>query len=391
MFLGLFQTLRRFGVPVSLRELLDLHAATDARLVFADREAFHALARTVMVKDERHYDRFDRALGAYFQGIDTASFDLDALIPDDWLRQDFRRQLSDEERAQIEALGGLDKLLDEFRKRLEEQKARHAGGSRWIGTGGSSPFGSGGFHPTGMRVGPKGGGRSAVKVWDRRLYRNLDDSAELGPRNLQVALRRLRRFAREGAAEELDMPATIEATAKDAGLLDIRMRPERRNAVKLLLFLDVGGSMDDHVRICESLFAACRNEFKRLEHFYFHNCLYDHVWKDGMRREHERISTADILHRYGPDYKIVFVGDAAMAPWEITHAGGSIEYWNEEAGEVWLRRMTRHFHKVAWINPVPKPQWDYTQSNRILRGIFEDHMYALTPEGLTEAMRHLAR
>jgi uncharacterized protein with von Willebrand factor type A (vWA) domain len=391
VFLGLFQSLRRFGVPVSLRELLDLHAALDARLVYADREAFHALARAVMVKDERHYDRFDRAFGAYFAGIDLADVELEALIPDDWLRQDFRRELSEEERAQIEALGGLDKLIEEFRKRLEEQKARHAGGNRWIGTGGTSPFGAGGFHPTGMRVGPRGGGRSAVKVWEKRLYRNLDDSAELGPRNLQVALRRLRRFAREGSAEELDMPATIEATARDAGLLDIRMRPERRNAVKVLLFLDVGGSMDEHVRICESLFAACRSEFKRLEHFYFHNCLYDHVWKDGMRREHERISTADILHRYGPDYKIVFVGDAAMAPWEVTHAGGSIEYWNEEPGELWLRRMTRHFRKAAWINPVPKAQWDDTQSNRIIRGLFEDHMYPLTPEGLTEAMRHLAR
>jgi uncharacterized protein with von Willebrand factor type A (vWA) domain len=391
VFLGLFQSLRLFGVPVSLRELLDLHAAVDARLAFADREAFHALARTVMVKDERHYDRFDRAFGAYFAGIDLADIDLRTLIPDDWLRQDFRRQLSEEERAQIEALGGLEELIEQFRKRLEEQKGRHAGGNRWIGTGGTSPFGAGGFHPSGMRVGPRGGGRSAVKVWERRLYRNLDDSAELGPRNLQVALRRLRRFAREGAAEELDMPATIEATARDAGLLDIRMRPERRNAVKVLLFLDVGGSMDDHVRICESLFAACRSEFKRLEHFYFHNCLYDHVWKDGMRREHERIGTADILHRYGPDYKIVFVGDAAMAPWEVTHAGGSIEYWNEEAGEVWLRRIVRHFRKCAWVNPVPKAQWDYTQSNRIIRGLFEERMYPLTPEGLTEAMRHLAR
>ncbi len=391
MLIGFFEALRSARVPVSLREWLDFMAALNADFAFADHEALHGLARTILVKDERHYDRFDRVFGQYLAGVESISPEQLAAIPDDWLRQSMQRLLSDEEKAQIESLGGLEKLMEEFRKRLEEQNERHSGGNRWIGTGGTSPFGAGGFHPGGIRVGSKGGGRMAAKVWDQRIYRNLDADAELGPRNLKVALRRLRRFAREGAAEELDLDATIAATAREGGMLDIRLRPERHNAVKVLLFLDVGGSMDEHVYACESLFGAAKSEFKRLEHFYFHNFLYDHVWRDNLRRSSEATSTGEILRRYNADHKVVFVGDAAMGPYEITHAGGSVEYWNEEAGSVWFHRLKERFRKVVWINPTPIERWRYTPSTDFIRELVEDRMYPLTPHGLADAMRFLGR
>ena len=391
MLIGLFEALRSARVPVTLREWLDLMAALQADFAFADREALHGLARTILVKDERHFDRFDRAFGNYLNGVDTILPEQLAAVPEDWLREGMQRLLSDEEKAQIEALGGLEKLMEEFRKRLEEQKERHSGGNRWIGTGGTSPFGAGGFHPGGIRVGSKGGGRMAAKVWEQRIYRNLDSDAELGPRNLKIALRRLRRFAREGAAEELDLDGTISATAREGGMLDIRLRPERHNAVKVLLFLVVGGSMVVHVYACEGLFGAARSEFKRLEHFYFHNFIYDHVWRDNLRRSNEATPTAELLRRYNPDHKVVFVGDAAMGPYEITHAGGSVEYWNEEPGSAWFHRLRNHFRKLVWINPTPIERWRYTPSTDIVRELIEDRMYPLTPHGLADAMRFLAR
>ena len=391
MLIGLFESLRRERLPVTVRELLDLHAALRAHLVFADLDGFYHLARTVMVKDERHFDRFDRGFAAFFKGMDSLNAELAASIPDDWLRRAFEREFSEEERARIEALGGLEQLLEEFRKRLAEQTGRHQGGNRWIGTGGTSPFGNGGYNPEGIRVGGPGGNRRAVKVWERREYRNLDDQAELGTRNIKLALRRLRRFARQGAADELDIDSTIEATARDAGLLDIRMRPERHNAVKVLLLLDIGGSMDEHVRTCEELFSACRSEFKHLQHYYFHNCLYEAVWKDNARRWSQRTPTLELLRTYGPDWRVVLVGDASMAPYEITAPGGSVEHINEEPGSAWITRLTERFPKLVWINPSPQRTWDYTVSTQLLRQLVSDRMVPLTLAGLDEAMRKLTR
>lgn len=389
MLLGLFDALRAEKLPVSLREWLDLMAALQADLAFADIEQFHALVRAVLVKDERHFDRFDRAFGRFWQGASRVPDETFAAIPEDWLRREFERTFTDEEKAQIQRLGGLDELMRRFRERLAEQKERHHGGNRWIGSNGTSPFGSGGYHPGGIRVGPHGGGRMAAKVWERREYRNLDGDAELSSRNFKTALRQLRRFAREGAAEELDLPGTIAATAREGGLLDVKLRPERRNAVKVLLFLDIGGSMDDHVAVCEALFGAARSEFKRLAHFYFHNFIYDHVWTDNQRRGSSKIPLAELLARYNPDYKIVFVGDAAMGPYEITHSGGSVEHWNAEPGEASFRRLRDHFRKLVWINPVPVDRWRYTMSTQLVRELVEDRMFALTPDGLQAAMRSL--
>ncbi|NLY57674.1 MAG: VWA domain-containing protein [Gammaproteobacteria bacterium] len=392
MLLNLFNEMRAAKVPVSVRELLDLINALKHHVVFADMDEFYYLARTVMVKDERHFDKFDRAFGAYFNGLQNLNELLEALIPEDWLRKEFERLLTDEEREQIQSLGGLDKLIEEFKKRLEEQKERHAGGNKWIGTGGTSPFGSGGYNPMGVRVGDAGKRQGrAAKVWEQREYKNLDDQVELGTRNIKVALRRLRKFARTGAAEELDIDSTIDHTAKDGGLLNIQMRPERRNAVKLLLLFDIGGSMDSHIKVCEELFSACRTEFKHLEYYYFHNCLYESVWKDNMRRTQERIPTMDVIHKYGADYKVVIVGDAAMAPYEITQPGGSVEHWNEEAGHVWITRMREKFPKMIWINPYPRDAWNYTTSTRIIQDLMEDQMYPLTLEGLEQGMRYLAK
>ena len=389
MLLGLFEALRAEKVPVTLREWLDLLAALEADLAFADIEQFHALARAVLVKDERHFDRFDRAFGTFWQGLARVPDEAFAAIPEDWLRREFERLFSDEEKARIEQLGGLEELMRRFRERLAEQKERHEGGNRWIGTNGTSPFGSGGHHPGGIRVGPHGGGRMAAKVWEKREYRNLDGDAELSPRNFKTALRRLRRFAREGAQMELDLPGTIAATAREGGLLDVKLRPERHNAVKVLLFLDIGGSMEDHVAACEALFGAAKAEFKRLEHFYFHNFVYDHVWTDNQRRRSSRLSVTELLRRYNPDYKVVFVGDAAMGPYEITHAGGSVEYWNEEPGEAWFQRIREHFRKLVWVNPNAPAQWRYTASTQLVRALVEDRMFTMTPDGLSAAMRAL--
>jgi len=392
MLLNLFNEMRAAKVPVSVRELLDLHHALQRHVVFADMDEFYYLARAILVKDERHFDKFDRAFAAYFKGLENLDRHIEALIPEDWLRKEFERSLTAEERAQIQSLGGLDKLIEAFKQRLQEQKERHAGGNKWIGTGGTSPFGSGGFNPEGIPGGAAGEARGkAVKVWDQREYKNLDDQVELGTRNIKLALRRLRRFARQGAAEELDIDGTIDHTARDAGLLNIQMRPERRNTVKLLLLFDIGGSMDAHVRVCEELFSACRTEFKHLEYYYFHNCVYETVWKNNLRRTSERYSTFDLLHKYGDDYKVVFVGDAAMAPYEITQPGGSVEHWNEEAGYVWMQRIMAKFRKVIWINPYPRQAWDYTASNHLVRELIEDRMYPLTLQGLEDGMRYLSK
>lgn len=392
MLLNLFNELRAAKVPVSVRELLDLLDALQQRVTFADMDEFYFLARAILVKDERHFDKFDRAFSAYFNGLQSLDQHLQALIPEEWLRKAFERSLSAEERAQIQSLGGLDKLLEAFKQRLAEQQERHAGGNKWIGTGGTSPFGSGGYHPEGIRVGDAGERQGkAVKVWEQREYKNLDDQVELGTRNMKIALRRLRKFARHGAAEELDIDNTIDHTARDAGLLNIQMRPERRNTIKLLLLFDIGGSMDAHVKICEELFSACKSEFKHLEYFYFHNFIYEAVWKDNLRRGAESIATQDLLHKYGADYKVVFVSDAAMAPYEITQPGGSVEHWNEEAGYVWMQRFREKFRKLIWINPYPQNTWGYTTSTQIIRDLVDDQMYPLTLRGLEEGMRHLAR
>lgn len=392
MLLNLFNEMRAAKVPVSVRELLDLINALKHKVVFADMDEFYYVARAILVKDERHYDKFDRAFAAYFKGIENLDQHIEALIPDEWLRREFERSLSDEERAQIESLGGLDKLIEAFKQRLEEQKGKHQGGNKWIGTGGTSPFGSGGYNPEGFRLGEDGKRQGkAVKVWDQREYKNLDDQVELGTRNIKVALRRLRKFARQGAEDEFDLSGTIDHTARDGGLLNIQMRPERRNTVKLLILFDIGGSMDAHVKVCEELFSACKTEFKHMEYYYFHNFIYESVWKNNLRRGSERTSTHDVLHKYGADYKVIFIGDAAMAPYEVTQAGGSVEHWNEEPGYVWMQRFMQKFKKLIWINPYPKHTWDYTASTTIIRELIEDQMYPLTIEGLEEGMRYLAK
>lgn len=389
MLLNLFEALRAEKVPITLREWLDLMAALQADLAFADIEQFHALARAILVKDERHFDRFDRAFGRFWNGVSNLPDEAFAKIPEDWLRREFERLFTDEEKAKIEQLGGLEALMRQFRERLAEQNDRHQGGNRWIGTGGTSPFGAGGYHPGGIRLGPHGGGRMAAKVWEKREYRNLDGDAELSPRNFKTALRRLRRFAREGERLELDLDATISATAREGGLLDVKLRPERHNAVKVLLLLDIGGSMDDHVAACEALFGAARSEFKRLQHFYFHNFIYDHVWTDNQRRTSSRLSVGELLRRYNPDHKVVFVGDAAMGPYEITEPGGSVEHWNEEPGAVWFGRVRDHFRSMVWINPNPPAMWRYTASTQLVKELVQGQMYPLTPDGLGEAMQAL--
>src|SRR6188768_877637 len=382
--------LRAAGVPVSITEFLALLEALEARLVGTSAEDFYWVARAVLVKDERHYDRFDRVFAAHFKGAELA---LEALlateIPADWLKPEFILRLSEEEKARIQSLGGWEALMQTLRERLAEQKARHQGGNKWIGTGGTSPFGHGGYNPEGIRIGGAGGNRSAVKIWDRREFANLDDSVELGTRNVKLALRRLRRFARQGAAETLDLDGTIDSTARRAGLLDIRMVPERHNAVKVLLFLDIGGSMDEHVAICEELFAAARGEFKHLEHFYFHNFVYESVWKDNRRRHSERTSLPQLIRTYARDYRLVVVGDATMSPYEILQPGGSIEHWNEEPGAAWMKRLLASYPRHAWLNPEPPDRWEFTPSIRITRGLVEDRMFPLTLEGLDRAMRSL--
>jgi uncharacterized protein with von Willebrand factor type A (vWA) domain len=391
MLVNFFQGLKDGGVPVTPRELLDLLAAMNKQLVFGSIDDFYNLSRAVMVKDEKYYDRFDRAFGLHFRDLEGVDDVIEALIPDDWLRSEFVKQLSEEDKAKIESLGGLEKLIDEFKKRLEEQEKRHEGGNEWVGTGGTSPFGNDGFHPEGIRVGGQGKNKKAVKVWDRRDFKNLDDSVEIGTRNIKVALRRLRKFARTGSADELDLDDTISSTAKNAGLLDIKMVPERHNAVKVLLFLDVGGSMDPHVKVCEELFSAARSEFKHLKHFYFHNFLYDNVWENNIRRHNQRTPLHDVMHKFGHDYKVVIVGDASMSPYEIVQPGGSVEHWNEEPGAVWLERLRSTYEKCVWLNPVPEDEWQYTQSISIANQLMEEKMYPLTLGGLEDAMGFLAK
>ncbi len=390
MLIPFFFMLREGGMKTSITELLTLLEAMRHGVAGHSVDDFYFLARAALVKDESQLDRFDRIFGAYFKGVEDSLADLFESIPDEWLAHRTELLLSDEERQAIEALGGFDELMKALRERLEEQDERHEGGNKWIGTAGTSPFGAYGYNPEGIRMGQAGSGnRSAVKVWDRREYRNLDDSVELGTRNIKVALRRLRRFAREGAADQLDLEDTIDKTARNAGLLDIRMVPERHNAVKVLLCLDIGGSMDDHVRVCEELFSAARTEFKHLEYFYFHNFIYETMWKDNRRRHRERISTLDITHKYGSDYKLVFVGDATMSPYEIVYAGGSVEHWNEEPGAVWIKRLLNTYPKAIWLNPEPQSRWDYTPSVKMTRELMEDRMYPLTIAGLDQGIKAL--
>lgn len=391
MLINFFQGLRDAGIPVTTRELLDLFEGLKQHLVFADSETFYYFSRTCLVKDEKYFDRFDRAFSAHFKELETLDAVIEAIIPDDWLRNEFFKSLSDEDKAKIESLGGLEKLIEEFKKRLEEQKERHEGGNKWIGTGGTSPFGQQGYNPEGVRVGPNGGQKKALKVWDRRDFKNLDDDVQLGTRNIKMALRRLRKFARQGAADELDLDDTIRSTARNAGLLDIKLVPERHNAVKVLIFFDVGGSMDPHIRTCEELFSAARTEFKHLEYFYFHNFIYESVWRNNIRRHNERTSLMDVMHKYSHDYKVIFVGDAAMSPYEIVSPGGSVEHWNEESGEVWMRRLRQTYEKMIWINPTPQAEWEYTQSTAMTHQLVEGHMYPLTLKGLEEGMSYLSK
>jgi uncharacterized protein with von Willebrand factor type A (vWA) domain len=391
MLVRFFFLLRNAGVPVSITELLTLLEALKAGLGDLSAERFYYLARTCLVKDERYYDRFDRAFAAHFKGAEDLFAALERELPEDWLAKMAVREFTDAEKAEIEALGGWDQLMETLKKRLEEQKERHQGGNKWIGTAGTSPFGAYGFNPEGVRVGQDGGrNRSAVKVWDKREFANLDDKIELGTRNIKIALRRLRRFARRGAPDELALADTIDATARSGGWLDIRMQAERRNVVKVLLLLDIGGSMDDHVRTCEELFSAARTEFKHLEHFYFHNFTYEALWRDNRRRFNEHMNTVEVMRTYGVDYKLILVGDATMSPYEITQPGGSVEHWNAEAGSVWLQRLLKHYPKFAWINPVPQAHWRRTASIEMTRELLEGRMYPLTLAGLDEAIDALS-
>jgi uncharacterized protein len=395
MLIDFFYTLRAAKLPVSVKEFLMLLEALQAHVVgpsnpdACSMDDFYYLARTALVKDEKHFDKFDRAFAAYFKGVESIA-DFTKPIPADWLRQELERLLSDEQKANAPKMD-WDELMETLKKRLEEQKERHAGGSKWIGTGGTSPFGHGGHNPQGIRIGGKGGNKSAVKVWDQRAYRDYDDTQELGMRNIKVALRRLRKFAREGNELELDLGHTIRATAANAGYLDIKMVPERHNHVKVLLLMDVGGTMDDHIQRVEELFSAVKSEFKHLEFYYFHNCVYDFMWKHNQRRYAEKFSTWDIIRKYNKDYKLIFVGDATMSPFEILQPGGSVEYSNEEAGAEWLQRLTHAFPQFAWINPEPQGLWEYRQSIAIIQQLMGQRMFPLTLKGLEETMRLLSK
>ncbi|MBX6369349.1 MAG: VWA domain-containing protein [Rhodospirillales bacterium] len=391
MFTSFFLELREAKVPVSLREYLTLMEAMKEGLARYSVEDFYYLARTTLVKDERHLDKFDRVFGHVFKGLETPPGEA-AAIPEEWLRKLAEKHLTEEEKAQIEALGGWEKLMETLRQRLAEQKERHQGGSKWIGTAGTSPFGAWGYNPEGVRIGQdRNRNFRAVKVWDQREFRNLDDGVELGTRNFRVALRRLRRFAREGAAEELDLDDTVRSTARNAGWLDLKLVPEKHNAVKVLLFLDIGGSMDGHIRLCEELFSAARAEFKHLEHYYFHNCPYEALWKDARRRRVDSTPTMQVLHTYDASYKAIFVGDASMSPYELMQPGGSVEHWNEEPGHVWLSRILAVYPKAVWLNPVPERYWNGTGSIRMVRELMEGRMFPLTLEGLENAIRRLQR
>lgn len=391
MLVDFFFKLREYQVPVSLRELLDLLKAMEQGVIFANVEEFYYLSRLTMVKDESQFDKFDRAFADYFEGVQSLDL-LGKDIPDEWLRKEMERYLTDEEKKKIEAMGGLEELMKTLKERLQEQEKRHQGGNKWIGTGGTSPFGAYGYNPEGIRIGQEGNRNfSAVKVWDKREFKNLADDVELGTRNIKVALRKLRQFARTGATEELDMPTTISSTAKNAGYLDIHMVPERHNAIKVLMFFDVGGSMDAHIKECEELFSAVHTEFKHLEYFYFHNCVYEGVWKDNRRRDRETIPIWDVIHKYGKDYKLIFVGDATMGPYEITYPGGSVEHWNEEPGSVWMHRLLDHFDYAIWLNPQAEQYWQYYASIKIIHDLMEERMYPLTIDGITNGIKSLTK
>ena len=392
MFTKFFHELKSAGLPVSLREYLTLMEAMDADLASRQVEHFYYLSRTALVKDERHLDKFDQVFGHVFKGIESLAEGVEtAEVPEEWLKLMSQKYLSEEDKAKIEALGGWDKLMETLKERFAEQEKRHEGGSKWIGTGGTSPFGSGGYNPEGVRIGNEGKRQGrAVKVWEKRDYKNLDDDIALGTRNIKMALRRLRRFARKGAQDEFDLGGTIDATAR-AGYLDIQMRPERRNMIKVLIFFDVGGSMDPYIRVCEELFSAARAEFKHMEYFYFHNCLYDYVWKDNRRRWTEKIPTWDILHKYPHDYKVIIVGDASMSPYEITVPGGAVEYFNDEPGALWMQRLTGVYERAVWLNPIEEKSWDYVGSIQLLRELMGERMYPLTLGGIDDAMSELKR
>ena len=392
MFIDFFLKLREAKVPVSIKEYLALMEAMDKGVAEYSVDDFYFLSRAVLVKDERNIDKFDRVFGSSFKGLEYVAEAQTAEIPEEWLRALAEKFLTEEEKQQIESLGGWEKLMETLKQRLEEQKKRHEGGSKWIGTAGTSPFGAYGFNPEGVRIGQdKGREGRAVKVWDKREYKNLDDTVELGTRNIKIALRRLRKFAREGAEVELDLPETIRKTANNAGYLDIKMVPERHNKIKLLVLFDIGGSMDAHIRVCEELFSAAKAEFKHLEFFYFHNCLYEKVWKDNRRRHSDFLPTWQMLHTYPSDYKVIFVGDASMSPYEIVYPGGSVEHWNEEAGQAWIQRVADIYQSAVWLNPVPERHWPYTPSIQLLKQLMSDRMYPLTLEGLDKAMRELNR
>ena len=393
MFTDFFFSLREAKIPVSLREYLTLIEALEKGVVEFSVDDFYFLSRSTLVKDEKNLDRFDQVFGQCFKGLEAPTLETGfAKIPAEWLKAMTEKFLTEEEKAKIEALGGWEKLMETLRERLAEQKKRHEGGGKWIGTGGTSPFGSYGYNPEGIRIGQdKNRHHKAVKVWDKREFKNLDDSVEIGTRNIKVALRKLRKFAREGAADQLDLPDTIHSTAKNGGFLDLRMVPERHNAIKVLIFFDIGGSMDPHIRLCEELFSAARTEFKHLEFFYFHNCLYEGVWQDNERRYQERVATEQVLRTFPHDYKVIFVGDASMSPYEIVYPGGSVEHWNEESGEVWMRRILEIYPKAVWLNPVPMNRWGYTPSIDMMSDIMSGRMYPLTLEGLDAAMSELRR
>lgn len=392
MLIGFFEEVRKYRVPATIRELLDLISALEHKLAFASLDEFYFLSRLCLVKDEKNFDKFDRAFESYFQGIEALDDLFKELIPDDWLKSELEKFLTEEEMEKIDSMGGFDELMDALKDRLENQEKKHEGGNRMIGSGGTSPFGQNGYNPEGVRIGQKKGRHGkAVKVWEKRGYKDLDGDVTLGIRNIKVALRRLRKFARQGAEDELDLDDTIRSTARNAGFLDLKLVPERHNAVKVLLFFDIGGSMDPHVKVCEELFSAARVEFKHMEYFYFHNFIYESVWKDNLRRSNETTRLYDILHKYTSDYKVIFVGDASMAPYEITQAGGSIEHWNEEPGAVWMQRITEHFEKVVWINPLPQHYWGEGGSLGITKQLLEDRMHPMSVEGLEAAMKYLSR
>ena len=392
MFIGFFHKLKKTGIPVSIREYLDFISGLGKGVTQLDTNMFYYFARSSLVKDEKYFDRFDKVFSEFFEGALNAGEEILANIPEQWIRDALQKNLSEEEKRKIESLGGWDKLLETLKERLKEQKKRHQGGNKWIGTGGTSPFGSGGYNPEGIRIGNEGKRQGkAVKVWEQRLWSNFDDTKTLGIRDIRVAVRRLRKFAREGVPEEFDIDETVTSTAKNAGYLDVKLRPERKNRVKILLFLDVGGSMDPHIEACEEIFSAAKSEFKNLEHFYFHNCIYEILWKNNPRSSQDIISTYDVLRKFGSDYRIIFVGDASMSPYEITYPGGSIEHWNEEAGIVWLDRLSAHFDSITWLNPEPRKFWNSSESNRIINEIFDGNMFELNLKGIEEAMKVLAR